>query len=278
MGGPHRGSKGGCDIRTGIDLYAVFGSPIGHSLSPQMHNYAFLKYQPGSYYIPVEAGPDDFLERLAAFREIGGRGANLTRPLKSMIMPHLVVQSEGVRRAEAANTILWTPGGWIGENTDVMALSERIPVSHGSKALILGGGGAARASWVALTDRGYAVDVMTRQPGRVWAGPDAREWDVQLLRDSYSVIVNATPLGQMGETAWDVSTLPDLTSPVIVVDWVYSPRMTSFLDWARAQPGSRIVDGLSLLIAQARWAWQLWFGQAAPEDVLEEAVSWQPFS
>ncbi len=278
MAGPDRGSEGGFDIRTGIDLYAVFGSPILHSLSPQMHNYAFRKYQCGSYYIPVEAGPDNFLQRLNAFHEIGGRGANLTRPLKSLIIPLLVEESDAVRRALAANTIVWTSAGWRGENTDVMALSDRLPAGHGARALILGAGGAARASWVALMDRGYEVDVMAREPRRVWAGPIAREWDLQYVNDSYSVIINATPLGQSGEPSWDVSKLPDLTSPTIVVDWVYSPRLTPLLAWAKAQSEGIIVDGLSLLIGQARWAWQLWFGQRAPADVLEEAVSWQPLS
>ncbi len=218
------------------------------------------------------------MQQLSAFHEIGGRGANLTRPLKSLIMPQLVGFSDAVRRAGAANTILWTSEGWVGENTDVMALSDWMPANVGSKALILGGGGAARASWVALTDCGYEVHVMTRNPDRIWPGPTAHGWDLQRLDNSYAVIVNATPLGQAGEPSWDVLTLPNLSSEPIVVDWVYSPQLTPFLSWGKSQSARAVVDGLSLLVAQARWAWQLWFGQPAPPDVLEEAISWQPLS
>lgn len=243
-----------------------------------MHNYAFLQYQPGAYYVPIEAQAEQLLQRLAAFHEIGGQGANLTRPLKSTIIPALVAQSDAAQRAAAANTIVWTPKGWVGDNTDVLALSSYIPEAKHSRALVLGNGGAARASWVALVDRGYEVHVMARKPNRVWPEAAALGWDLRTLRESYSVIVNATPLGQAGETGWDVHELPNLTSPTIVVDWVYSPRITPFLQWARTQPETRIVDGLSLLVAQARWAWNLWFGQPAPHGVLEEAIAWQPLS
>lgn len=243
-----------------------------------MHNYAFLQYQPGAYYVPIETESQQLIPHLAAFHEIGGRGANLTRPLKSTILPALVAQSDAVQRALAANTIVWTPKGWVGDNTDVLALASYIPPAQHSRALVIGNGGAARASWVALVDRGYEVHVMARDPKRVWPEAIGLGWDLAQLCEGYSVIVNATPLGQAGEPGWDLTELPNLTSGTIVVDWVYSPRLTPFLHWAMAQPETMIVDGLSLLVAQARWAWNLWFGQPAPNGVLEEAIAWQPLS
>lgn len=243
-----------------------------------MHNYAFLQHQPGSYYVPIETEPQQLTHHLSAFREIGGRGANLTRPLKSTILPFLVAQSDTAQRAMAANTIVWTPEGWVGDNTDVFALASYIPEARHSRALVIGNGGAARASWVALLDRGYEVHVMARDPKRVWPEAIGLGWNPSRLREAYSVIVNATPLGQTGEPGWDLAGLPNLTSPTIVVDWVYSPRLTPFLQWARIQPGTTIVDGLSLLVAQARGAWNLWFGKPAPSGVLEVAIAWQPLS
>ncbi|MCL5971192.1 MAG: shikimate dehydrogenase, partial [Firmicutes bacterium] len=185
-------------------------------------------------------------------------------------------QHDRVTRSQAANTIVWNGSGWAGDNTDVLALSQMLPWGEGKTALILGSGGVARASWVALTDRGYHVTIMARHPERVWPGPTTIPWDWGALAWNFDVIVNATPLGQRGEESFDTSALPLLSQPITVVDWVYNPRMTPLLKWGQINADAQLIDGLSLLISQAKWAWMVWFGHMAPERVFEEAVKWSP--
>lgn len=268
--------RGGLSISARVALYAVFGSPIAHSLSPKMHNAAFLQHRPGHYYVPIESSSDKLPGDLEAFRRIGGMGANLTRPLKEGIVPHLADYTDRVARAKAANTIVWSSRGWLGDNTDILALSEKLPPGQGKSAVILGSGGVARASWVALSDRGYQVTVMARHPDQVWAGPVVVSWDWRFLDSGFDVLVNATPVGQQEEASVEVGDLPHLNKPVLIVDWVYTPRLTPFMKWAQLYPDAQLIDGLSLLIGQARWAWNVWFGQLAPEGIFEEAVRWQP--
>lgn len=241
-----------------------------------MHNAAFARDKPGHYYIPIESAPPNLFSQLAAFRALGGVGANLTRPLKEWVLPYLVQQHDRVTRSQAANTIVWNGSGWAGDNTDVLALSQMLPWGEGKTALILGSGGVARASWVALTDRGYHVTIMARHPERVWPGPTTIPWDWGALAWNFDVIVNATPLGQRGEESFDTSALPLLSQPITVVDWVYNPRMTPLLKWGQINADAQLIDGLSLLISQAKWAWMVWFGHMAPERVFEEAVKWSP--
>ncbi|MCY0908136.1 MAG: shikimate dehydrogenase [Sulfobacillus thermotolerans] len=255
-----------------MELYAVFGQPIHHSLSPQMHNRAFSATNRTAFYLPVECSPKELLPKLAAFHDLGGRGVNLTRPLKETIIPHLRAQSPWVEKTGAANTILWENDGWVGDNTDIQAFVAMVPPApHAqSTALVLGQGGVARASVAGLEVLGYHVSVMARpsQKARWHASWIAWQWDTLHL-PPYDVIVNATPLGQDGEGEWPdtVKFLPHTT----IVDWVYRPNTTRLIQQAR-RVGAHTVDGLSLLVKQASLAWMSWFGTEGPFAVMAEAV------
>ncbi len=254
-------------------LYGVFGHPIGHSLSPHMHNAAFRARGWTHWYIPIDCPPDELDAKLGAFVAVGGRGANLTRPLKEAILPVLTGRSAWVERAGAANTILWTDAGWQGDNTDCQALEGQLPRARsGAQALVLGAGGAARASAAVLEMLGYRVTVASRRrpamPGVGWL-----PWDDRLDPAPWDVVVNATPVGQAGEA--QIAQWPMPVAHGTAVDWVYSPRRTPFLMAAEQYPISR-VDGLTLLVEQARYAWRLWFGELAPADDMWSATKpWQ---
>jgi len=253
-----------------LPLYAVFGSPISHSLSPQMHNAAFTAEEMSAHYLPVEVAPTKLMAALHGFRVLGGVGVNLTRPLKETIVPFLQDLSPAAEAAKAANTIVWRDDGWIGDNTDIRALTAKVEpwLGRGRRALVVGSGGAARGSMVALHHLNMEVWVASRSPsdfGDRWIPladmPTRRDWDV---------VVNATPLGQGGEDAW---VYWPVLSPcqTVVVDWVYHPRETPLLEAADALHCPR-VDGLELLIEQARWAWQLLFGRLGPAEAMRRAV------
>lgn len=253
-----------------LGLYAVFGKPIGHSLSPILHNRAFLQSGRPGHYLPVECAPDELFEKLTAFQQLGGLGVNLTRPLKETIIPHLLERSAWVERSGAANTLYWMGGGWGGDNTDCQALGRRIPPAPaGGAALVLGAGGAARASVAVLEEHGYAVTVAARRVDSFNGASRVIAWSERMNGGPWQVVINATPLGQLAEDRESIWPVP--APGGIAVDWVYRPRETPFLALAR-QHQAHIVDGLQLLIEQASLAWMPWFGVEGPRDVMWEAV------
>lgn len=261
-------------------LYAVFGHPVAHSLSPIMHNQAFMQRNWGCHYFPVEVAPPDLARKLEAFRNLGGEGLNLTRPLKETVLPLLRSQSRWVDLTQAANTLVWHQGGWVGDNTDAKSLVQHLTAYNlrpaAGSALILGAGGAARASAASLSHLGYEVTVASRKPESAGWAPHHLPWEeiFEVPECPWDVIVNATPLGQIGEPPWErMPYLPRAHS--VVVDWVYRPRWTPLLQYAQTQQ-CPVIDGLSLLVAQARLAWQLWFDQLGPQDAMWESVApWQ---
>ncbi len=256
-----------------MGLYAVFGSPIGHSLSPRIHNSAFAEEGMECAYIPVEVAPDRLLTALDAFARLGGRGVNLTRPLKETVFAYLDEVSPWAEAAGAANTLAYHLDGWYGDNTDVRALIDALngPLADRPtrRALVVGAGGVARGSVVALRELGCEITVASRHkidwPNCTWTAMTA------VTRPAaWAVVVNATPLGQHGEANWPY--LPHLVAgETIVVDWVYHPLRTTLI--ARAMElGCPTVDGIGLLIGQARWAWQTWFGRMGPEGPMVRAL------
>jgi shikimate dehydrogenase len=251
------------------------GDPIAHSLSPAMHNAAFQSRGMMAYYVPVWCPPNALEKKLQAFVTLGGQGINLTRPLKEKAWPIVHSASRWAEQAGAVNTLQWTDQGWVGDNTDVQALWQLLPVAQsGQRALILGAGGVARASAVALKRRGYRVTVARRRQVPVSWADDVVDWAQRLDPYAWAVVVNATPVGQEGEGDSDQK-WPRLTSGSIAVEWVYRPRETTFVRQAR-HAGAAVVDGLTLLVEQARLSWVLWFGVQAPKDVMWAAVSrWQ---
>lgn len=255
-----------------VPLYAVFGHPIGHSLSPRIHNRAFSACDVSAFYLPVDCPPGQLAAKLDAFVVLGGVGVNLTRPLKEEVLPLVSGRSDRwTRRAGAANTLVWQESGWFAANTDCEALYRALArVSPASRtALILGSGGAARASAAVLQELGYRVAAAARRPSLCDFAEERLLWEDRLEPTSWGVVVNATPVGQMAEDAADRWPLPETDG--VAVDWVYRPNATVFLSQARAQ-GIETVDGLSLLVEQAALGWNVWFGREGPRDVMHEAV------
>lgn len=265
------------------ELYAVFGRPILHSLSPKIHQAGFREMGwHHRYYVPVDVGPGQLEQAVHAFERLGGLGINLTRPLKEEALRASWIggRDDWAQEAGAVNTLTWRAGQWFGANTDAPALSDRLQSgSHrGRRALVLGAGGAARATVVALLHAGLHVTVASRRAKPAWtisAGVMAPEpgwvsWTHGMASlGDFDVVVNATPLGQAGEPSWDsvLAFRPRQT----VVDWVYAPRQTAFLATARAA-GAETLDGLELLVRQAGLAWHHWFSVRPPWQALGDAV------
>ena len=257
-----------------MNHYAVFGHPVSHSLSPRIHA-AFGK-QAGIAldYTAIDAAPADFMQALDAFAAAGGKGANVTLPLKQAAFALCSVASERARRAGSVNTLIRNDGHWHGDNTDgtglVRDLTGRLGLDlRGRRALLLGAGGSARGVAPALLDAGISeLVIANRTSERADALADAlgepdrahsRYWDDLVNEGDFGLIVNATSAsrGDMQEF-----TLPfALSTPrTLAVDLNYGEAAIPFVAWARTAGCRDVVDGLGMLVEQAAASFELWHG------------------
>ena len=265
----------------------VIGWPVAHSLSPRLHGYWLCKYGiDGSYQaIPVEPeNLGDFLHRLG---ENGFAGLNVTVPHKQAVLDYLGSISPEAERMGAVNTIVVAPDGALhGSNTDGFGFLENL--KQGDKAfqakdgpaVVLGAGGAARAVVTALLDDGAPSIILinrTREKAeelaRQLGGPiRCADWDDRAgALENAALLVNTTVLGMTGKPPLDLP-LDALPKSALVNDIVYAPLQTPLLEAASAR-GNRTVDGIGMLLHQARPGFAAWFGvEPAVTDDLRRHV------
>jgi shikimate dehydrogenase len=267
-------------------VYGLIGHPVGHSRSPEMQNAAFIDARIDATYVALLVQPERVAEAVVGAHALGFEGLNVTIPHKQAI-PALCVHVDAVAAAVGAvNTLRRAATGWEGFNTDApacLAHLEAAGIRRGARALVLGAGGAARASAWALLKAGATVRVAGRRadaarevvqglgpataPGA--AIPQVLPWsDLAAECRAADVIVNATSVGLPGRQA----ALPDVTfrKEQLAVEWVTG--QTAFVRAARAA-GARAVTGEQLLVRQGALAFTLWTGRPAPEAVMTAAIA-----
>lgn len=261
------------DERT--QLYGVVGTHSSMSLSPAMQNIAFHAKRVNALYLPCETGRlSDFLKFA---RSLKFAGFSITMPFKRAIMKELAWMDPMAEQIGACNTVAIRHGKWMGWNTDSSAVTEvltkrlRLP---GSRILILGAGGAARAAAFALRAVNADVFVAARREAvaRKLArsvGAEAVPWE---NADSLDVdaVINATPVGMAPHADAHPIDLARLRTRV-VFDMVYFPVETRFLSEARGR-GLVTISGLEMLVAQGARQFEIWTGQSAPRALMEQAV------
>lgn len=252
----------------------VMGWPIGHSLSPRLHGYWLKHHGIDGAYVPLSVHPDHFREALKALPKLGFRGANVTVPHKEQALAYVDRVSDEARRMGAVNTVVVEPDGRLsGSNTDAFGFIANLGAgcpqwtASAGPAVVLGAGGAARAVCTALLDAGAPeIQLSNRTEARARSmaadigGPiSVVPWDQRhdALADA-ATLVNTTTLGMVGNPplTLDLSSLPRMA---LVTDIVYRPLMTPLLQGAKAH-GHPIVDGLGMLLHQARPGFAAWFG------------------
>ena len=257
-------------ISATTQVLAIFGDPVGHSLSPVMHNGWIADHDLDAVYVALPLKTDDPVAAFRALKQVGLKGANVTVPYKEAAA---AVADSGETRV--ANTLRWSPDGAVRAfNTDgdgfIDALTEAVSdwPSRVSTALILGAGGAAGGIAHALypgARRDIDVVITNRTPARAQALADtvarARvgNWnDLASLFAAADLIVQTTTLGMNGSASpeWPVARCKP---SAIVVDIVYRPLETPLLKAARAR-GLTAVDGLGMLIHQGARSFEHWFG------------------
>ena len=272
--------------------YAVLGHPIGHTLSPVMHNAAFAALGLDAVYLAFDVHPDRLLSVLPAMADMGFGGVNLTVPLKEVAFRGLSDLDESARRVGAVNTVQFLPGGGLrGHNTDgkgfLLALEEAFGAGvAGRSVFVLGSGGAGRALAItcaaADADALALTDVDPSRAPRVAAEvaalglrarvtvaqPDPAGW-ADACRQA-DLVIQATPVG-MKPT--DAALLPPAAfrPGQCVFELVYMYPETAFMKAARAG-GARTANGLGMLLHQGAWAFTLWTGQPAAVAAMRAAL------
>ena len=258
----------------GFGLAGVIGMPVAHSRSPVLHNFWLKAHGLSGVYVPLAVPPERLKEALPGLAALGFRGCNVTMPHKQTAMPLLDRVNETAKRIGAVNTIVVEADGTLsGFNNDgngfVQSLRDAKADWRGDAGpiLLLGAGGASRAVVVALLENGAReirianrtaekAEAIAREFGSAvstvaWSDRGAALGDVALL-------VNCTDRGMVGKDALEID-LSRLRPETLVADLIYTPLETPFLAAARVR-GCVTVNGLGLLLNQARLAFKAWFG------------------
>src|SRR5229473_5878172 len=257
-------------------VYGVIGDPIAHSLSPLLHNTGFVARRVDAVYLPfLVRRLGDFL---AAVPEFGIRGFSVTIPHKQAILKHLKECEPLAAEIGAVNTVVVrSDGSLYGCNTDyvgVLRVLEKKLRIKGSRALIFGAGGSARAAAFALRRAGAVVAICARR--EIAAKELARAVGGEVvprraLRTEYfDVILNATPLG-MHPHGGSSPLAPGELHCRIVMDLIYRPQRTQLLKIA-AKKGIATVSGVEMFLAQGMAQWEIWTQKRAPEATMRRAV------
>ena len=255
----------------------VMGWPVAHSRSPLLHGHWLESLGIDGVYVPLAVPPHRFEAAFRALPFLGFRGCNVTLPHKEKALALADSVDDLSRRIGAANTIVvGDDGSLAATNTDAFGFLEnlrsRAPGWRADRpVLVLGAGGSARAVVVALLDAGAReVRVANRTLERAAAlgerfGPSvtAVPWeDRAAAAGGVGLVVNTTQLGMTGQPALDFA-FDGLDGEAVVCDLVYAPLVTDLLHRAR-QRGHVTVDGLGMLLHQARPGFAAWFGVDPP--------------
>ena len=257
-------------------IFGVLGKPVSHSVSPVMHNAAFRSARLDAVYLPLAAS--DFDDFMTFASEVGLAGASVTAPFKVNAFERADECDPVTRRIQSVNTLRRDGTRWLGCNTDVTGFLSPLRSQMqlpGTRATILGAGGAARSVAVALASAGVKVTVSARRAEQAqsvagltgaavaaWP-PDPASWDL---------LINATPVGTSPNA--DASPLSSdylFHGGGLVYDLVYNPQETRLLQDAM-RAGCRTIGGLDMLVAQAQAQFEWWMGRRPAEKVMRDAA------
>ncbi|MCK0536946.1 shikimate dehydrogenase [Alcanivorax quisquiliarum] len=250
--------------------YAVFGNPVAHSRSPQIHVAFAAQREQSLSYERIEAPLDDFAGSVAAFFDAQGCGANVTVPFKEQAFALCSSVTDRARQAGAVNT-LWQEGGKLhGDNTDGAGLVTDMLHNLGwpladRRVLVLGAGGAVRGVIGALQSMApAAITVANRTVSRAQTLAEIFEKTGAInacgfadLAGRFDLVINATSASLAGDMPPLPPGLVDAGSQCY--DMMYGDEPTPFLRWASAQ-GAATADGLGMLVEQAAEAFMIWHG------------------
>ncbi|HEX4560554.1 MAG TPA: shikimate dehydrogenase [Gemmatimonadales bacterium] len=259
-------------------LLAIVGDPVSHSLSPAMHNAAMQALGIPGTYVALKTPAAALASVLSTLTTVGAAG-NVTVPHKEAAAGYVARKTDACTRTGACNTFWVENGTLVGDNTDVIGVSQaldQLGVGRGGRWLVLGTGGSARAVAAAAVERGAILHVKSRthETARRFV-----EWARSVLsleaspadNGAADVVINATPLGMRDGDALPL--VPERVGPsTVVLDLVYRRGGTALVQEVEKR-GRRVSDGRTMLVAQGAAAFERFFpGVHAPVEVMRAAV------
>lgn len=273
-------------------LVGIMGYPLGHTLSPPMHNAAFQYLGLDYVYVPFAVPPGNLADAVNGIRALHIAGCNVTIPYKEQVISFLDRLHDSAKMVGAVNTIVNRDGELWGYNTDgagfLRSLTQELSIDiKGKSVLMLGAGGAARAVGFALAQAGVGRLLIANRSftkGLSLAQEIARAGTViaeavELVPEALSgclrsadILINTLPLGMYPQ----VDAMPPineewLNPPLIVCDLIYNPRQTRLLAKAE-QRGCRVLNGEGMLVFQGAEAFRLWTGHEAPVLIMRQVL------
>ncbi|WP_456316078.1 shikimate dehydrogenase [Roseicella aerolata] len=250
-------------------IAGILGWPASHSRSPRLHGLWLRRHGVDGAYIPLPVRPERFAQAVRSLADLGFRGANVTIPHKEAAFAVCDRVDATAHRAGAVNTLVFRDGVIEGSNTDgwgfLQNCAEAAPgwTPDAGPVVILGAGGSARAIAAALLDASCPrVVLVNRSPARAEALARALGGPIEVAESpplaGAAMLVNTTSLGMQGQPPLEIDLAP-LPAAAVVADIVYVPRETPLLAAARAR-GLAAVEGLGMLLHQARPGFEAWFG------------------
>ena len=261
-------------------LYGIIGNPVSHSLSPAMHNAAFVELGENRVYLPFPVS--DLEAGIQGLKALGIKGVSVTIPYKEVVLPLLDVIDDVACKIGAVNTVeiravdgrkylYGSNTDWLGANR---ALAEKVQL-QGARVVLLGAGGSARAIGFGLQHRGAEVVLCSRTEsrGRSLAADLDCLWhplsEVDTLQGE--VLINATSVGMQPKIEVSPVSATLLSRFRVVMDIVYAPLATRLLREAEAA-GCQVINGLEMLLYQGVAQFELWTGKAAPVELMRQKL------
>ena len=270
----------------------IIGYPLGHSVSAVIQKAGFESLGLEGSYDVLETSPEDLISRIKFLKTQGYNGFNVTIPLKVPVSLFLDDIDDYANIAGCVNTVkILDDKSFVGYNTDIYGFKRAIPSDIAltdKRAAVLGTGGAARAATVGLAEKGVKnIDFFTRNIINSRQTLDYMRakfpeiefgvYQIQNIRslESYSIIVNATPIGMKGfmadEMPLEKKDFSSINSGTLIYDIVYNPIETVLLREAKSR-GLKTVEGLDMLVYQAQRAIEIWTGKTPDANIMKIAA------
>lgn len=267
-------------------VYGVIADPVGHSLSPHVHNAAFEAKGINAVYCPFRVPADDLDQFIKDAPRLGIKGLSVTIPHKEAIARHLTKVDPAVKSIAAVNTVVFDGSEAIGYNTDYNAAMDCIEHALGTigakpspvknhRVLVLGAGGVARPIVYGLKNRGALVTVASRTRSR--SDRLARAFDCKALdwemrqRVQCDILINCTPVGMHPNVDESPVSKTFLKPSMLVFETVYNPESTLLVKDARAR-NCHVVTGVEMFIRQALLQFYLFTHQEGPTELMREVL------
>ncbi|SDY50513.1 shikimate dehydrogenase [Evansella caseinilytica] len=269
------------------EIMGVFGYPIKHSMSPEMHTAAFKQLGLDMAYHAFEVHPEFLEKAINGIRGLGLKGVNVTIPHKVAVLQYLDMVDDLALEIGAVNTIVNMNGQLTGYNTDGEGyLQSLLPFIKSDikqmHVLIIGAGGAARA--VAITLAKYGVRKITianrtaakatelaLQCSKFCQSKDVSMEEAEKHLSDYDLLINTTSIGMTPHISQVPLSLDELRSETYVSDLIYTPLKTQWLSIAEKK-GAPVLNGLGMFVQQGALAFERWTGKKAPAEVMKQAV------